>query len=58
MICGQSDLLVSPVDYNKLYNELLSNGNFVDFREYPHGHIGLLMPTDTSTTIEDIICKI
>ena len=58
LICGTSDLLVSPPDYTQLYNELLLNGNRIDMKEYPHGHIGLLIPRDPNTTTKDIIEKI
>ena len=44
MICGTNDNLASPTDYNWLREELINNGNKVDFMEFPNGHVGLLMP--------------
>jgi homoserine acetyltransferase len=44
MICGTKDNLASPTDYQWLREELINNGNKVDFLEFPNGHVGLLMP--------------
>ena len=41
MICGKDDLLVSPEDYNWLHEELIENGNKVNFFEYDLGHQGV-----------------
>lgn len=48
MVCGTDDLLVSPDDYNWLYEELADNGNQVNFLEYQLGHQGLQFPKDKS----------
>jgi hypothetical protein len=47
MVCGTEDNLSSMPDYIWLRDELLANGNHVDFTEYPRGHLGLLMPKNT-----------
>ena len=54
MICGKGDLLVSPEDYNWLHEELIENGNDVNFFEYDIGHQGVQLPVDQSSTIKVI----
>lgn len=46
LVCGKTDLLSSPPDYNWLHEVLKKNGNNVIFKEYELGHLGLLMPKD------------
>jgi len=50
LVCGKGDLLVSPDDYNWLKDELINNGNNVEFLEYQQGHLGLVMPKDKEET--------
>jgi hypothetical protein len=47
LICGTADLLASPIDSAWLKDELIKE-NIVHYREYGCGHIGLIMPKDTS----------
>lgn len=47
LICGTADLLASPTDSAWLRDEL-SRENIVHYKEYGCGHIGLIMPKDTS----------
>ena len=59
LACGTSDMIVSPSDYTKLYIEMLQYGNRVEMKEYPHGHLGLLIPASNADTVtRDIIFKI
>ena len=43
LICGKGDLLAQPADYKRVYEELQEN-NQVQMHEFPHGHIGMLIP--------------
>ena len=52
LVCGKTDLLASPLDYERLNDELTSNGNTLEFKEYECGHIGLIMPEDKSITAD------
>ena len=45
LVCGQSDLLSSPGDYQSLAQQLALE-NRVELHEFPHGHLGLLMPAN------------
>jgi hypothetical protein len=47
LICGKTDLLSSPGDYNWLNEELIEYGNQMNFQEYECGHIGLILPKET-----------
>ena len=47
-------MVISPVDYNNLNEQLTKNGNDVDFREYDVGHLGILCPKDESIN-DDIL---
>lgn len=49
MICGQSDQISSPADCRALMTDLLKK-NSLNFKEFKEGHLGLLMPVDTSST--------
>jgi len=58
LVCGKADLLASPDDYNWLHEELLQNGNQIEFQETESGHSGLLFPKDrdvTSSILNSII---
>ena len=59
LICGQTDLLSSPVDYSTVKNMLSENDNNVDFQEYEEGHIGLVVPKNLqiTTNMFDAIVK-
>ena len=53
LVCGLTDLLSSPGDYNWL-NEKLQENNQIKFLEYECGHLGLLLPSEHKIN-EDII---
>ena len=52
LMCGSHDLLVAPDDYNWLHEELIENGNDVNFFEYKLGHQGLLFPKEENSANE------
>ena len=49
MLGGETDTIAPPEDINWLYKTLTDNGNQVELKMYPHGHLGLLLPADTSS---------
>ena len=49
LVCGKSDLLASPPDYEWLKEEL-SKKNKVDFLEFEEGHLALVFPENKSVT--------
>jgi len=55
LIAGETDQIDTPVDTIWLNSKLNEYGNKVDFKMYPHGHCGLLMPADSSSTTKDIL---
>ena len=56
LICGKGDLLAGPADYYKVYEELKAE-NDVEFQEFPHGHVALLMPENPKQpTITMLAC--
>ena len=51
LICGNSDLLSSPKDFeqlNKVFSE--KGATTVHYHAFPHGHMGLLYPTTPEPT--------
>ena len=49
MVTGETDTIAPPEDTSWLHETLIDYGNTVDFKMYPHGHLGLLMPADTTS---------
>ena len=49
-------MLASPGDYKQLNDTLVENQAKVTFKEYKLGHLGLILPKDTSIN-DDIFYK-
>jgi hypothetical protein len=46
LIAGKTDLLASPGNYNWLNKKLSKNVSYIGMKEYPLGHMGILMPNN------------
>ena len=59
LICGKSDLLAAPRDYNAIKVMLEDQNSLSDFHETEHGHLGLLSPAiDQTAHLDYLIDKL
>lgn len=52
LISGKTDLLASPGNYNWLDGKLSENVSYIGMKEYPLGHMGILMPNNRKIFID------